>query len=123
MIIDYSVQKTFEQSLIIDDIGHFYIRCYGSSIIDGAPCECEYYMAANTVMGKVSILKYGPIIPDLGIMLNGFNVSYKELKFNEKKIEKEVSLFLNDNPKGIYNVEEISEDEFLEQIPAIVMPS
>ena len=114
MIIDYSVQKTFTQSLIIDDIGNFCIRCNSSA-------GYEYYMAVGTLMGKTEIIKFGPVIADLGEMETGFDLSYKKINFKEDSIQKEVNLYVNDGRKQIELIEIIDKDTFYSMIPPITL--
>jgi hypothetical protein len=112
MIIEYSVKKTFNESIDIVDIGNTALRC-----VDG--CRDEYYIILKTVMGKVSIIKFGPVCPDLDMLINDFSVSYKKMDYKEMAIHKEVDKFINDFKKEITSVEEITEYEAWQAFPAI----
>lgn len=112
MIFEYSVQKTFDEMIDIVDIGNTALRCTNSEM-------CDYYIILKTIMGKTHILKYGPICPDIDMLINDFSVEYKKLDYKESKIEKEIDKFINDGYKKINSVEEITEYEAWQSFPEI----
>ena len=112
MIFEYSVQKTFNESIDVVDIGNTALRCHGSKLD-------FYYIIIKTIMGKTSILKFGPVMPDLDVLFNDFSVSYKKIDYKETAISKEVDKFINDFRKEITLVEEITEYEAWLDFPAI----
>jgi hypothetical protein len=112
MIFEYSVQRTFNESIDVVDIGNTALRCTGSKLDD-------YYIILKTVMGKVSIIKFGPVVPDIDILFNDFSVVYKKIDYKEAAIHKEVDKFINDFKKEITSVEEITEYEAWQAFPAI----
>lgn len=112
MIFEYSVQKTFNESIDVVDIGNTALRCHGSRLD-------FYYIILKTVMGKTSILKFGPVMPDIDVLFNDFTVSYKKIDYKENLIEKEVDKFINDYKKEITLVEEITEYEAWQDFPDI----
>jgi hypothetical protein len=112
MVFEYSVQRTFNESIDVVDIGNAALKCVGSKLD-------EYYIILKTVMGKVSIVKFGPVIPDLEELLNDFTVSYKKIDYKETAIHKEVDKFINDFRKEITSVEEVTEYEAWQALPAI----
>ena len=112
MIFEYSVQKTFNESIDVVDIGNTALRCTGSKLD-------EYYIILKTVMGKTSILKFGPIMPDVEVLFNDFSVVYKKIDYKENLISNEVSKFINDYKKEITKVEEITEWDAWQDFPPI----
>lgn len=112
MIFEYSVQKTFNESIDVLDIGNTALRCHGSKLD-------FYYIILKTVMGKTHIIKFGPVMPDIDMLFNDFNVSYKKIDYKENTIEKEVDKFINDYKKEITLVEEITEYEAWRDFPNI----
>ena len=112
MIFEYSVQRTFNESIDVVDIGNTALRCHGSKLD-------FYYIILKTVMGKTSILKFGPVMPDIDILFNDFSVSYKKIDYKETDISKEVDKFINDFRKEITLVEEITEYEAWQDFPAV----
>ena len=112
MVFEYSVQKTFNESIDVVDIGNTALRCCGSKLD-------FYYIILKTVMGKTNIIKFGPVMPDIDILLNDFTVSYKKIDYKENLIEKEVDKFINDFKKEITLVEEITEYEAWQDFPEI----
>ena len=112
MIFEYSVQKTFNESIDVVDIGNTALRCHGSKLD-------FYYIILKTVMGKTNIIKFGPVMPDIDVLFNDFTVSYKKIDYKENLIEKEVDKFINDYKKEITLVEEIMEYEAWQDFPDI----
>lgn len=112
MIFEYSVQKTFNESIDVVDIGNTALRCIGNKLD-------EYYIILKTVMGKTSIIKFGPIMPDVEVLFNDFSVSYKKIDYKENLINNEVTKFINDYKKEIVKVEEITEYEAWKDFPPV----
>lgn len=114
MIFEYSVQRTFNEAIDVVDIGNTALRCKGGKLgLD------YYYVILKTVMGKVSILKFGPICPDTDVLLSDFTVEYKKIDYKEAAIYKEVNKFINDFKKEINLVEEVTEYEAWQDFPLI----
>jgi hypothetical protein len=112
MIFEYSVQKTFNEMIDVVDIGNTALRC--TSAKGGL-----HYIILKTIMGKTSIIKFGPVEPDLEILLDDFSVEYSKIDYKESKIFKEVNNFINDFKKSISSVEEITEYEAWQDFPEI----
>jgi hypothetical protein len=112
MVFEYSIQKTFNESIDVVDIGNTALKCVGSKYD-------EYYIILKTVMGKVSIIKFGPVTPDIEVLINDFTVSYKKIDYKEMAIHKEVDKFINDFRKEITAVEEVTEYEAWQAFPAV----
>ena len=112
MIFEYSVQKTFNESIDVVDIGNTALRCHGSKLD-------FYYIILKTIMGKTFIIKFGPVCPDIDLLIPEFAVSYKKIDYKESLIEKEIDKFINDGKKGINLVEEITEYEAWQAFPNI----
>lgn len=113
MIFNYDPQMMFTKSIDVVDIGNMTLRCTNDS-------QVEYYITTMTIMGKTSILKVGPVMPDLPMLLNDFTVTYKKVDYKEPTICKEVSKYIQDTKKEITKVEEITEEELWEIFPDII---
>jgi len=116
-LIDYNATKTFTETLQIDDIGNCTIKCEGTYFEGRIPFFAYYYMSIKTIMGKTSIVKFGPIDPDFPTMPNSFEASYKKINFKEPAIIKEIQQFVNDGLKGISKAEVVIETEAYEAWP------
>lgn len=112
MTFEYAVQKTFNETIDLVDIGNVSLKCTSTLGI-------EYYIRIKTVLGKVHLIKFGPVCSDLESLFNDFNVAYKKFDFKESVICKEIDKFINDYKKGITSVEEITEYELWENFPEI----
>lgn len=112
MIFEYAVQKIFMQAIDIVDIGNFGIRCTNSK-------GYEYYLLTRTTLGKTSILTFGPILPDIPVLVDKFAVAFTKIDYKESKIEKAVQTYINDPSKEISNIEEVLDLEFWDAFPIV----
>jgi hypothetical protein len=112
MIFEFSVQRTFNDSIDVVDMGNTALKCTNKQLDD-------YYIILKTVMGKTSIIKFGPVCPDLDILLEDFSVSYKKINYKESALYKEIDKFINDFKKEIDSIEEITEYEAWQSFPDI----
>lgn len=112
MIFEFAVQKTFNQSIDVVDIGNTALRCVNRQL-------SEYYIIIKTVMGKVHIMKFGPVCPDLDCLQEDFSVSYKKMDYKEMSICKEIDKFINDYKKEVDTIEEITDFEAWKSFPNI----
>jgi hypothetical protein len=112
MIFEFSVQKTFTESIDVVDIGNTALRCISKNMD-------VYYIITKTIMGKTSILKFGPVCPDIEMLQNDFSVNYKKIDYKENLIFKEIDKFINDYKKEVSVVEEITEFEAWQDFPAV----
>ena len=112
MVFEFSIQKTFNQSIDVVDVGNTTLRCVNKQLDN-------YYIITRTVYGKTSILKFGPVCPDLDTLINDFSVSYKKIDYKENLLFKEIDKFLNDFKKEINTVEEVAEFEAWQDFPAV----
>ncbi len=119
MIIDYNATKTFSDSLVIDDAGNCAIYCFGSFRDGKISFPGEYYLLTNTVMGKTTIIKWGPLMPDQTFLPNTFKLEVKVINYKEPAIEREITSFINDGFKGVEQATVISIEEAMEKIPGV----
>lgn len=112
MIFEFSVQKTFNQSIDVVDMGNTALRCT-NRLLD------NYYLIIKTIMGKTHFIKFGPVCPDVEFLLEDFSVSYKKIDYKEAQVYKEIDKFINDFKKDIDTIEEITEYEAWKDFPAI----
>lgn len=112
MVFEFSVQKTFNQSIDIVDMGNTALRCTNKQMDD-------YYLIIKTIYGKTHLVKFGPVCSDIDTLIDGFSVSYSKMDYKETKIYKEIDKFINDFKKEIDNIEEITEYEAWAAFPAV----
>jgi hypothetical protein len=112
MVFEFSVKRTFDQSIDIVDMGNTALRCTNTNLLD-------FYIITKTIFGKTSIIKFGPIYPDTDILLNDFSVNYKKIDYKENLVFKEIDKFINDFKKEIDSIEEITEFEAWQAFPQI----
>ena len=112
MLFEFSVQKTFNQSIDIVDAGNAAIRCTNKQLDD-------FYLITKTIMGKTYIAKFGPLVPDIPYMPNTFSASFKVISYKEASICKEIQLFLNDGTHAITQAEEVLEMDVYDAFPSL----
>ena len=108
MLVNYNGEATFLGELEIDNIGEFAIEASNDE-------GCFWYYIVRTTLGETAIAKSGPKIPDITLLPKNFSQSRVCIQFNEGKILKDVSLFLNDRNKKITRAEIIDIDAAIEQ--------
>lgn len=119
MIVDYKAQRTYDATLQIDDPGNCAIMCHGSFRDNRVTLPGDYYMIVATVMGRTTIIKWGPLVPDISELPNGYTLDVKSFNYKEPTIEREITMFINSPDKAIYEAETILVEEALEAIPTI----
>ena len=117
MLIDYNATKTFTQTLQIDDIGNCAIHGEGSFRDGKVIFPGDYYMIVNTVMGKTTFIKWGPIMPDFTALPNTFKLEIKTSPYKEITVMKEIQAFINDGFKGIHDATEMLPEEAIDFLP------
>ena len=88
MDFEYNRLSTAQNLLKIEDIGNFAIEACTE---DGV----YFYMVARTSLGTTTIFTWGPVIPDIDHLPNGYTSSLKRMEYKEVKIIKEINTFLN----------------------------
>lgn len=109
-LVNFDLQKTYAQTIEVEDIGNCAIRATSGAFED-------YYIVIQTVMGKTSILAFGPILADVAVLQEDFNLSFKKIDYKEKNITNEINKFINDMRKGIKQADIISVEDALRAIP------
>jgi hypothetical protein len=110
MIFEFDQQPKFMQEIDIEDIGNVALRC------SNRKCQ-EFYIIVKTYLGKSALLKFGPIMADLGILTFNMDLSFKKFDYKESTIVKEINKCLNDGRNEIDHVAIISEYEALAAMP------
>lgn len=112
MIFEFSVQKTFNESIDVVDMGNTALRCTNRQLDN-------YYIIVKTIMGKTHFIKFGPVCSEIDTLLEDFSVEYKKIDYKESQVYKEIDKFINDFKKRIEVVEEVTEYEAWQDFPAI----
>ena len=109
MIINYNGSPTYMGELDIDNIGDFAIE---ASNDDGM----FWYYICRTLLGITTIATSGPRIPDVELLPKVFSQCRFTMDFNEEKIIKDVTKFLNDFRKKITVANVIPIEDAIEQV-------
>ena len=59
-------------------------------------------------------MSYGPVVPDVQLLPDKYQVSFERLSFNDKKIAGLISKWLNDKSKGITAAYIIDQNKFFD---------
>jgi hypothetical protein len=110
MIFEFDQQPVFMQNIQVEDIGNFALRCSNEK-------GKEWYIVVKTYLGKVAMLKFGPVYPDISALLENMDLTFKKFDFKEMTIERETDKFLNDGRNAINKVEIIQETQALAMMP------
>ena len=112
MVIDFDLEKTYMQSIEVQDIGNVCLRCTSKAYED-------YYISVKSLAGQAYVLIFGPCLPDVGdeAKLDSFSLSYTHFDYSDKKVKKAIDGIVNNAKIGITIVEEIDQDELFDHIP------
>lgn len=108
MIVNYSGEVNFLGELDIDNIGEFALECNNDE-------QYFWYYVVRTSLGMTSIAYTGPIAPDVELLPNNFKQGRFIIPFNEGKILRDVSAFLNDKDKKITQARVIEIDDAISE--------
>lgn len=107
---EYNYQLQSQNSIDVPDIGNCALE--GKNTL----YEYTYYLIIFTKVGKTHLIECGPILDDGKYIPNDFQISYNVFDYSEKKIEKEINNFLNNNKKKISQVSFLEIEEAIEHI-------
>ena len=110
MTFEFDQQPVFMQNIQVEDLGNFALRCSNDK-------GKEWYIVVKTYLGKVAMLKFGPVYPDITALLENMDLSFKKFDYKEATIERETDKFLNDGRNAINKVEIIQEGIALGMMP------
>lgn len=113
MVIDFEINRTFNQQLDLVDPGNCCIKCEDEDWL-------IYYLIIKTIRGRAFCLEYGPIAPDSADLINNFYTKFSVTKFDEKKLFNKISGFLNDPKKKISSAKDDCLENALDDFPEIV---
>lgn len=113
MIIEFEAKQTFNQMMDIVEPGDTCIKCENESFE-------QWYLITKTIDGEVHCLEFGPVCPDVDMLIPGFYSTYTKLKFDEKKLFKKIHNFLNDPKKQISSAEEDFAENAYDDFPDLV---
>ena len=109
MIVQYNQDLVFMKDIDIDNIGEFSVEAWNDE-------GMFWYYTAHTVLGVCYVATSGPRIPDVEILPKSFKQQTYEIKFDEEKILKDITLFLNDTKvKKITNAKLVDRDYAISQ--------
>ena len=103
-------QQLMPQSLIdIEQVGQFAIEAHNEG-------GYYWYLIIRTSLGTTTVVSCGPKIPDVSLLPSGYTCSLNKMQFNEKKLEKLISMWLNDKMKALIEAKVIEIDDVIDQI-------
>ena len=108
MEFEFDKQLEAQNSIEIENIGDF-----GLEAVDEE--GFRYYLAIKTIFGKSIIAHCGPVMPDIDILPSGFSVGLNKMEYKEDKLEKFISIWLNDKYKKIKDASLISFEDAVDE--------
>ncbi len=114
---EYCGTVTFEKTFLVEQMGNFAIQ---SDYSDGA----SYYLVNITDMGFSRLFTIGPLYLGLDNNCDGeeFSFEVKKIKFNQKKLEREITNFthITRQKARLINIEEIQFEEVIMHLPDLI---
>lgn len=108
MFFEYLKTTQYQDSIDIDSIGN----CYLQTINDEAD---SWVLLINTELGSTTIIQAGPINLDFDEVSKNVYILKQSFEYNEKKLYKIISEFIN-NPKRTITCVEIIDKDFAKNI-------
>lgn len=112
MIFNYNATAVFLQAIEVEDPGN-------TALLIETEAGFDYYIYIKTVMGKTSVIKFGPIMTDVQVLIDTFTTTYQKFDYKEKVIDKIISQYINDGRKKVTNVIEIPQEQAIAAYPNI----
>lgn len=73
------------------------IESFGNIAIEGSDANgFFYYFVTKTIMGETQLVTFGPVVQDIETILDGFSFISTVMDYNEKKLQKNIFVWLND---------------------------
>lgn len=79
-----------------------------------------YYLLIESTLGWTKILEYGPATPDFYELPKSVFCTFNRIDFNEKKIEKKISEFLNAPMRNITQAQEVDRSVMFEDCKSLL---
>lgn len=108
MKFDYDIEKIAIKELEVEDIGNVSLRC--TNDLD----EC-YVLVIKTSLGISFVMQYGPYVPDLNTLPKNVDCNFSRFDFNEVRIKKTISQFINNPKSKIKDIEIVDSEEILDE--------
>lgn len=108
MEFEFNNQLMPQSFVEINNLGSFAIEAFNAT---GA----YYYYLVQTIFGQSIIASCGPVVPDIDRIPPGFSIRIDKIAFNEQRIIKGLTLFLNDKYKELVDASEISIEDAINQ--------
>ncbi len=104
MEFEFDKQLEAQNSIEIENIGDFGLEAIDE---DGL----RHYLAVKTLYGWSVIASCGPVMLDTDVLPSGFSTGITKMAYKEDRLNKFISLWLNDKSKKIKEAEVLSFDE------------
>lgn len=103
--------KTFEYFYTTTAVGELEVEDLGNCCIEAAnDLGMLYYLVIDTKLGWCRIFEYGPALPDFDELPKSVYCSFSRIEYDERKLMKKVSEFLNSTAKQITQAFEVDRD-------------
>lgn len=109
MQFDFNQQRIAQDSIEVEDIGNVCIEGYNDT-------GYAFYLIIITYLGVSKIITFGPVMPDLDELVDKFQLNHIELNYDNKKLWKQITMWLNDSKK-LTSAKIIDQDTAISCIP------
>ena len=108
MEFEFDRQLIAQNLIDIPQIGSFAIEAESD-------LGANHYIVVRTSLGFSYIATCGPVVPGIEELPIGFTTNLSKIEYNEKKLAKIITLFLNDRSRGIIHAKLIDFDAALDE--------
>lgn len=110
-VFKFDSQQNFMQEIELSDPGNVCLH----SETEGD----DAYLIVKTIMGRTTIIRFGPVIAGWDVMPNCFNLYVKQFNYKDTKVNKEIDSFLNDSYLKAVAVTEVTLEEAIKAMPSL----
>lgn len=110
-IFKFDLQSNFMQEIELSDPGNVCLRSETEN--------ADVYLIVKTIMGRTTVIRFGPVVEGWNIMPNCFNLYVKQFNYKDTKVDKEINSFLNDSYLKARAVAEITLEDAIKAMPSL----
>ena len=85
--VKFGVKSSYENEIDIDDIGNVCLEAVDDAFQ-------TYYLVIRTSLGTTTIVEYGPLVPDVGLLPKTTDIRFKRMGYKADAISNIINKFL-----------------------------
>lgn len=100
MLVEFNNQWTPQSAIEVNEPSNCAIECIN---LDGE----YFYIFTKTTYGTITLVFFGPVIPDIQQLPDGYSTQLKRMEYKPDKVLKEIQSYMNDKKRKISEASEV----------------